>query len=102
MLYRGKNIRNLLVKEDDIRFPDLVRRQPEDTDASVVSLVPLQLVVVPHLPKLYLKGQSQDKRNRPVFSVFLQLVVTPRAELNMLKGTNSHLTVTLQSSGTVP
>ena len=43
-----------LVEEHDVRFPDLVGRQPQHADAAVVRLVPLQLVVVPHLNKIFL------------------------------------------------
>ena len=43
-----------LVEEHDVRFPDLVGRQPQHADAAVVRLVPLQLVVVPHLNQIFL------------------------------------------------
>ena len=39
----------LLVEKHYVWFPDLVRRQSENTDPSIVGLVPLQLVVVPDL-----------------------------------------------------
>ena len=48
-----------LVEEHDVRFPDLVGRQPQHADAAVVRLVPLQLVVVPHLNKIFLSAQKK-------------------------------------------
>ena len=47
-----------LVEEHDVRFPDLVGRQPQHADAAVVRLVPLQLVVVPHLNKIFLANRK--------------------------------------------
>jgi hypothetical protein len=40
---------NLLVEEDNVRLPNFVRGKPQDTDSAVVSFVPLQLIVIPHL-----------------------------------------------------
>ena len=38
-----------LVEEDDVGLPDLVWREPQHADPAVVRLIPLELVVVPHL-----------------------------------------------------
>ena len=40
---------NSLIEEHDVRFPDLVRRQTKHVDSAIVSIVPSQLVVLPHL-----------------------------------------------------
>ena len=42
---------NLLVEEHDIGLPDFVWGKTEHADASVVSLVPLQLIILPHLER---------------------------------------------------
>lgn len=38
---------NKLVEENNVRFPDFMRENPDDVDASVFTGVPLQLIVVP-------------------------------------------------------
>ena len=42
---------HLLVEEDDVGLPDFVWGKTEHADASVIGLVPLQLIVLPHLER---------------------------------------------------
>ena len=42
----------LLVEENYIGLPDFVWGKAKDADASIVGLIPLQLIVLPHLERL--------------------------------------------------
>ena len=48
----------LLVEKHNVWFPDLVRRQSEHADPSIVRLIPLKLVVIPHLQSRQLVGRT--------------------------------------------
>ena len=48
----------LLVKQDNVGFPDFVWWQPQDAYSSVLGLVPLKLIVVPDQPKPNVAGHN--------------------------------------------
>ena len=48
-----KSILNKLVEENNVGFPDFMRKNSDDVDATVLTGIPLELVVVPQLKPIF-------------------------------------------------